>query len=86
MKSPKKKHISMWVLTIFMGLSAVVFFPSVSSIIAVIFVLIAAPVAPLQDFLSAHGVGGKVKVVLLVAIFLSGPYRAKAAAIRYSDH
>lgn len=69
MKSPKK--ILMWVLTILMCLSALAFFPSICSIIALIFVLIAAPIAPLQDFLSAHGIQGKIKGGLLVAIFLA---------------
>lgn len=63
-----KKFLS-WFFTIFMGLFAVSFFPSISSIIAIIFVLISAPIAPLQDFLSAHRIRGKGKVALLFVIF-----------------
>lgn len=70
MKSPKKRHIFMWVLTIFMALVAIVYFPSITSVIAVVFVLIAIPIEPLQDFFADHGLRGVVKGLVLCAAFI----------------
>lgn len=70
MKSPRKRHIFMWVLTIFMVLVAIVYFPSITSIIAVVFVLIAIPIEPLQDFFADHGLRGVVKGLVLCAAFI----------------
>ena len=65
------KKVLMWVLVVFMGLAAIIYFPSLCSIIAVIFVLIALPVAPLQDFFAAHGLRGRGKAIILVVAFFA---------------
>lgn len=70
MKSPKKKHIGMWVLTIFMVLVALAYFPSITSILAVVFVIIAVPINPLQEFLAEHSLRGVVKGIVLCAAFI----------------
>ncbi len=70
MKSSKKKHILMWALTIFMGITVIAFFPSISSIIALIFVAIAAPIGPLQKFLSERGLRGFTKGAVLCVAFV----------------
>lgn len=65
------KKIFTWLLTIFMAITALVYFPSITSIIALIFVVVALPVKPLQDFLADHGLHGKAKVILLCVVFLA---------------
>lgn len=65
------KKILMWLLIIFMAIAVLAYFPSITSIIALIFVIIALPIKPLQDFWAAHGLQGKVKVILLCVIFLA---------------
>lgn len=68
MKNPK--NIIMWVLTIFMALVALAYFPSIASIIAIIFAVIAAPIKPLQEFYSEKGLRGAIKGVVLCAAFI----------------
>lgn len=70
MKTPKKKHILMWLLTIFMAITVLVYFPSVTSIIALIFVVIALPIESLQNFWADHGLRGFVKGIILCAAFI----------------
>lgn len=83
-KSPKKRPILVWVLTIFMGLSALAFFPSICSIIALIFVVIAMPIGPLQEFFSEHGLRGFAKGAVLCAAFvgtmMTAPTNSKPTA------
>ena len=49
------KKMFMWAAAIFMGLAAIVYFPSVTSVISIVFVLVALPVEKLQNFWEAHG-------------------------------
>lgn len=70
------KKVLMWVLTGFMALAAIVYAPSVSSAIAVIFVLLAAPIGRWQEALSGRGLRGGVKGVLLCAAFLATVFTA----------
>lgn len=64
------KNIIMWVLAAFMGLSCIGFFPSIASIIMLIFAVIAAPIAPWQEFLSGFGLRGWMKGLVLCAAFI----------------
>ena len=63
------KNIILWVLSAFMLISAIAFFPSASSIIMLLFAVIAAPIPVIQQFLSGKGLRGWVKPVLLVVLF-----------------
>lgn len=74
------KKTLMWVLAGFMCLSAIVYFPSLSSVIAVVFALIAAPIAPLQERFSRHGLRGWGKGLLLCALFAATAVTAPAQA------
>lgn len=65
------KKILMWILTVFMALVVVSYFPSLSTITAFIFVIIAIPIEPIQDFWFMHDVDGWKKGVLLTALFLA---------------
>ena len=65
------KKILMWLLVIFMAMTVLVYFPSITSVIALVFVVITLPIKPLQDFWAAHKLQGKAKVVLLCVIFLA---------------
>ena len=64
------KKMFMWAAAIFMGLAAIVYFPSVTSVISIVFVLVALPVEKLQNFWEAHGLRGGIKAVVLCLAFL----------------
>lgn len=70
MKS-KIARILLWVLTVFMVLVAFAYFPSVASILAILFAVICAPVEKLQDFFRAKNLKGVVKGVLLTVLFFA---------------
>lgn len=53
-----------------MGLAAIVYFPSVTSVISIVFVLVALPVEKLQSFWEAHGLRGGIKAAVLCLAFL----------------
>lgn len=65
-----RKTIIMWVLSVFMALVSLAYFPSITSALAILFVVIALPVKPLQEFLSGNGLRGWIKTVVLCAAFL----------------
>lgn len=64
------KSVLMWFITIFMALTAVVYFPSVTSILAMLFAVIAAPIKPLQEFYRGRGLRGGAKAAVLCAAFV----------------
>lgn len=64
------KTFVLWVLTVFMVVSAIIFFPSVASIIMLAFAVIAAPIEPWQEFLSDVGFYGWLKGIALCAAFI----------------
>ena len=64
------KKMFMWAAAIFMGLAAIVYFPSVTSVISIVFVLVALPVEKLQNFWEAHGLRGGIKAAVLCLAFL----------------
>lgn len=66
----KTTRIIMWVLTGFMGLSGILFFPSIAAIIMILFAIIAAPIGAWQEKLSSFGLHGLVKAAVLCAAFL----------------
>ena len=65
------KRAIMWILTGFMGLSAIVFFPSVASVIMLAFAVMAAPIESWQELLSGWGLRGWLKGLVLCAVFLA---------------
>lgn len=70
MKS-KIARILLWVLTVFMVLVAFAYFPSVASILAILFAVICAPVEKLQDFFRSKNLKGIVKGALLTVLFFA---------------
>lgn len=64
-----KKNILLWVLTGFMAISALVYFPSIASIIMLLFSFISAPIKQVQDFWKSKKLFGITKGVLLVVLF-----------------
>ena len=64
------KNILLWTLTVFMALVALAFFPAIASVIAIIFAVIAAPIGPLQKFLSERGLRGFTKGAVLCVAFV----------------
>lgn len=66
----KAKIIAMWVLSVFMVLVSLAYFPSVASIIAIVFAVIAAPIEKWQEILSGAGLRGWIKGVVLCAAFV----------------
>lgn len=64
------KNILLWTLVAFMALVALAFFPSIASIIAIIFAVIAAPIKPLQEFFANRGLCGLAKGAVLCAAFI----------------
>lgn len=59
----------MWILTIFMFISAIVFIPSEASIIMLVFAAISIPLNPVQEFWASRGLNRLLKVVLLCVLF-----------------
>lgn len=64
------KKAAMWVLTVFMALVCLAFFPSVTSLLAIAFIAVALPIEKIQDFWFLHNVNGGKKVLILVGLFL----------------
>ena len=60
-----------WILAIFMTVSATAFFPSLSSFLMILFALVVAPISGLQNFWYNHGIKGLLKVLFLIALFIS---------------
>ena len=64
-----KKTIILWILSAFMFVSALVFMPSAASILMIIFAVVAAPIKPIQNFLSGIGLTPPIHIALLVVLF-----------------
>lgn len=60
----------MWVLTVFMLLSALTFFPSAASLVMLLFSLLSVPVDRVQSFLASKRLCGSVQMVLLLLLFV----------------
>ena len=65
----KNFKIVLWVLTIFMIISALVYFPSVASIIMLLFAAIAIPLEPVRNFWKEKRLFGLTKGILLTVLF-----------------
>lgn len=63
------KKILIWVLTLFMFVSAIVFIPSAASVILLLFAAIVVPLEPVQAFWRSKGLTRILKVVLLCVLF-----------------
>lgn len=68
--------IALWVLTVFMFASAIVFIPSAASVTMLLFSAIAAPNKRMQEFLQSKGLSGPLKVILLLVLFALSVYLA----------
>lgn len=68
----KKQLLNMflWILAVFMLISARVGFPSIASLVMFIFAIVAAPIPPIQKWLKSKGIWGWKKTTLLVALFI----------------
>lgn len=67
----KSKRVLRWVLTVFMVLGGIVYFPSVSSVLCLFFAVLAAPIKPLQRFWEYQvKLRGAAKVLIMVALFI----------------
>ena len=67
----RRKNILRWVLTIFMFLGALVFMPSVASVLMILFAVCCAPIAIIEDFLAERlHLAGKIKTAALAALFI----------------
>lgn len=64
------KNILMWVLSVFMLISAVVFFPSAASIMMLLFAVVAVPIPKLCAFLSSRGLNSWKKPLLLITLLI----------------
>lgn len=64
------KKVLMWALTAFMIVSSIVFTPSISSVIMLVFAVIIAPIDSWQEFLSGMGIRGRLKGVVLCVAFI----------------
>lgn len=60
----------MWMLTVFMFLSALVFIPSAASVVMLLFVLVAIPIERVQQFLASKKLTGSVQMVVLLVLFV----------------
>lgn len=72
-QQPRKKgtgKIILWILTVFMFLSALVFFPSVASIIMLVFCAFAIPIPKVQEFWRGLGLNKILKTALLCVLFI----------------
>lgn len=67
----KSKRVLRWVLTVFMVCAGIVYFPSVSSVLCLLFAVLAAPIKPLQRFWEYQvKLRGAAKVLIMVALFI----------------
>lgn len=79
------KKILMWILTVFVGLVGIVYFPSLSTLIAIAFIIVAIPIEPIQDFWFMHDVDGWKKGLLLSVLFLAAVILAPSEKSDDSD-
>ena len=70
----------MWALAIFFALSALVYFPSFSSLLAILMVGIVIPIPKWQDIL-AKFVHGKLKIIIAVSLALLTIFTAPTADV-----
>lgn len=66
------KKVILWALAAIVAFLGILFMPSASSILFILFAVLIAPIAPIQDFLKSKGFRGWVKPVLLFVIFCVG--------------
>lgn len=68
----KIKNILLWILSIFLLLGAIVYFPSVSSILFVIGALLSFPINPLRKYIDSIGIRGRTKGIIIAILFIVG--------------
>lgn len=68
----KGKTVFLWIVSVFLVLCTIVYFPSWACILFLVGAVIALPVQPLREFLHSKGVRGVLKGVLILALFLGG--------------
>lgn len=66
-----RQVVILWILTVFSLSTALAYFPSVTCIFAVLFAVLAVPLDAVQGILKKVRISGKLRVALLVALFLA---------------
>ncbi|MCI8439046.1 MAG: hypothetical protein HFF73_05980 [Oscillospiraceae bacterium] len=61
---------ALWLLTVFMLLGALTFFPSASSVLMLLCALVAMPAKPVQRLLASWRLGGSVRFLLMAVLFV----------------
>lgn len=69
-KESKFGNIAMWVISVFMAVASISYFPSVASVLMLLFVAISVPIGPIKEFWLSHGINGGKKAAILVLLFL----------------
>ena len=78
----KSKRVLHWVLAVFMILGGIVYFPSVSSVLCLLFVVLAAPIKPLQRFWEYQvKLRGAAKILLMMVLFIAAVMTAPTDAV-----
>lgn len=67
---PLVELVFLWVLTIFMLLAGLAFFPSISSVCLFAFVAVCVPIGKVQAFWEKLQVKGTIKAMVLVVLFV----------------
>lgn len=78
--------ILMWLLSLLLFLCAIVYAPSVASVLFLLGGLLSLPVRPLQNFLSGKGLKSGVSTVLACALFFGGAMLTPPRETSRNDH
>jgi len=79
------KTKALWVFSIFLVISAFVFFPSVASLLMLLAAVAAIPISKMQLFFAQRGLKGPVKVVFIVVLFVASCFLAPTGRGPSSD-
>lgn len=79
------KTKALWVFSIFLVISAFVFFPSVASLLMLLAAVASIPVPKMQTFFAQRGLKGPVKVVFIVVLFVASCFLAPTSRVPSSD-
>ena len=80
----KGKIFGLWILSIFFMLSALVYFPSFSSLTSILIVAIVIPVLKWQSIMSKY-IKGKLKIIIVVILALITIFTAPSAEVNKPD-
>ena len=72
------KTIGLWILAIFFALSAMVYFPSVSSLFALLIITLVIPIPRWQSFLK-NFIRGKIKTIIVIVLVILTMFTAPSS-------